>query len=211
MRVTVLGLALMTSSFGCLAQQWEFGGGAGYGWPLNASLTGLASPGHAGFAPHAAFTVVFDENMYNYIGGEAQYTFRSGGTQLRSDGITETAPGYSNILVYNLMFHVRPRESKFRPFAAVGGGIRIYTNSGSVVPQPLAGFALLTRGTQVEPAVSFDGGMKYTMPRHHVQLRVDLRVYTSPTPGDLIRPFVGSGIKGWTFDLMPMAEIAYVF
>lgn len=210
MRLILLVLVLAVYSITCSAQEWEFGGGAGYSWPLNVGVSGGTNSGHAGLAPRLAFGVVFDENMYNYIGGEAQYLFRVGGTQLHANGITETAAGYSNTLVYNLMVHFKPRESKFRPFVAAGGGIRIYTNSSSFLPQPLAGVALLFRGTQVEPAISFDGGLKYMLPRH-VQARLDLRVYTSPTPGDLLRPIGVTRIGGWVFDLTPMAGIAYVF
>lgn len=210
MRLTLVALVLAGTSFGCFAQNWEIGGGAGYGWPLDSSVTGGTSPVHSGYAPRPAFSVVLAENMYNYIGGEFQYLFQPGGTQLRSNGIVENASGYSNILVYNLTVHMRPREAKFRPFVAAGAGVRIYTNSARFLPQPLAGAALLTEGTQVEPAISFDGGVKYMLPRH-VQLRLDLRAYTTPTPNDLIRPVGSSTIRGWIFELMPMAGIAYVF
>ncbi|HKE24485.1 MAG TPA: acyloxyacyl hydrolase [Bryobacteraceae bacterium] len=210
MRLTLLSLLLAGFSISCLAQQWEIGGAAGYGWPLEASVTGAPNPFHAGFPARAAFGVMWDENMYNYIGGEFQYLFRLGGSQLRSNGITESASGYSNILVYNLMIHMKPRESKFRPFVAAGAGIRIFTNSSTLVPQPLLTTAVLTQGTQVQPAVSFDGGIKYMLPRH-VQLRLDLRVFTSPAPNDLIRTVGASRLRGWLYDLMPMAGVAYVF
>jgi len=211
MRLTHLGLALvMSSSMACLAQEWEVGAGAGYGWYLNPTISGPLNSGRAGYRPRAAFGVLLGENMYNYIGGEFQYLFRFGGTQLQSDGITENSPGYTNIFVYNLMVHMTPRESKFRPFVAAGAGIKVYTNSDRVVRQPLAGLALLLQGTQVEPAISLDGGLKCMLPRH-VQLRLDFRVYTTPTPDLLIRPVGLSRIQGWVFDLVPMAGVSYVF
>lgn len=210
MRLFFLVLVLAGPSTMCLAQNWEIGGGAGFGWPLQSSVSDGVSSAHAGYAPRPAFSVSATENPYNYIGGEFQYLFRLGGSQLRSNGITETASGYSNILVYNLIVYMTPRESKFRPFAGVGSGIRIYTNSGRVLPQPLSNVALLTKGTQVEPAISFDGGLKYMLPRH-VQLRLDLRVYTTPTPNALIRPVGLAQIRGWIYDLIPMAEVGYIF
>jgi hypothetical protein len=166
MRLALLSLVLAGSAIVGLAQNWEINGGAGFGWPLESSVTGGTNSIQSGFAPRPAFSVLGAENPYNYIGGEVQYLFRPGGTRLRSNGITETASGYSNILVYNLIVHMTPRESKFRPFAGAGAGIRIYTNSGRFLPQPLAGTALLIQGTQVEPAISFDGGVKYMLPRH---------------------------------------------
>jgi hypothetical protein len=209
MRLTLLTLAVAASATGCFAQNWEFGGGLGYGWALNTAITGVPNA-EVGHAARGAFTVILGENPYNYIGGELQYLFRPGGTELRSNGILETASGYNNVIVYDILFHLKPRESKFRPFVGAGAGIKVYTNSDLLVPQPLAGVAFLSRGTQVEPAISLAGGAKYLLP-HHVQLRLDMRVYTSPTPNDLIRPIYPSRTKGWIFDLTPMVSLAYVF
>jgi hypothetical protein len=108
------------------------------------------------------------------------------------------------------MVHLTPDESKFRPFAAVGAGINVFTNSAVPLQQPLGGIAVLARGTHVEPAISFDGGLKYRV-RRHMQLRLDLRVYASPTPDRLIRPVYPSHIKGWIFEFLPMAGVAYIF
>jgi hypothetical protein len=210
MRLALLGFAVVSSTIACWAQEWEVGAAGGYSWVLNSSVTGGVAPVQVGQPPRAAFSGYFAENLYNYIGGEFQYVFRFAGTDLKSNGINETAPGYSNILVYNLTVNMRPRESKFRPFVAAGAGIKIYTNTDRVLPQPLAPAALLAKGTEVEPAVSFNGGVKYMLPRH-VQLRLELRVYATPTPGELIRPVANSHISGWMYDLTPMAGLAYVF
>jgi hypothetical protein len=229
MRLAFVGLVLVSSSIACMAQEWEIGAGGGYGWPLNSSVTPAGIPVRSGQAPRAAFSIFSAENPYNYLGGEFQYAFRQGGTEIKSNGFTETASGYSNILVYNLTVHMTPFQSKIRPFVAAGTGIKIYTNTDFCrpfvaagtginiytntdfcVPQPLAGVVLLRRGTQVEPVVSFNGGVKYMLP-HHVQLRLDLRVYTSPAPDELIRPIAPARIRGWIYDLMPMAGIAYMF
>src|SRR5579872_5594798 len=99
MRLALLTLVLTGSSVACFAQNWEIGGGAGFGWPLESSVTGGTNPVQAGYAPHPAFSVSLAENPYNYLGGEFQYLFQMGGSQLKSNGITETASGYSNILV----------------------------------------------------------------------------------------------------------------
>ena len=209
MRLLLLTLTMAASAAGCLAQDWEFGGGVGYGWTLDTSVTG-APNAQVGNAPRGAFTVVLAENPHDYIGGELQYLFRPGGTQLRSNGVAETALGYSNVVVYNLLVHMTPRESTFRPFVGAGAGIKVYTNSDFLQPQPLADVAFLARGTQVEPAISLEGGAKYLLP-HHIQLRLEMRVYTTPTPNDLVKPIYPSRTKGWIFDLTPMASVAYVF
>jgi len=192
------------------AQDWELGGAVGYGWDLGSSVVDGASRVHSGQPARGGFSVLLDENPYKYLGGEFQYVFRDGGTQLKANGIVETASGYSNLIVYNLMVHMTPYESKFRPFIGVGAGIKVYTNSDLPLRQPLGQTAILTRGSQVEPVISFDGGLKFSL-RRHTQLRLDLRVFASPTPDCLIRPVFQSQIKGWIFDFIPMAGVAYVF
>lgn len=209
MRLILLTFAISASVAGCFAQDWEFGGGVGYGWVLDTALTG-APKAQVGLAPRGVFTVALGENPHNYIGGELQYLFRPGGTQLRSNGTVETASGYSNVIVYNMLVHMTPRESTFRPFVGAGAGIKIYTNSDLLLPQPLVSVAFLAPGTQVEPAISLEGGAKYLLP-HHVQLRLEMRAYTTPTPNDLVKPIYPSRTKGWIFDLTPMASVAYVF
>ena len=210
MRLALLSLAVAACATGCLAQSWELGGGIGYGWTLDSGVTNTPNGTHVGHEARGAFTIVADENPYNYIGGEFQYLFRPGGVQLRSNGITETASGYSNVIVYNLMVHMTPKESNFRPFVAVGAGIKVYTNSEPLMPQPLSSSAFLAQGTQVEPALSFAGGAKFLLP-HHVQLRLDTRVYAGPTPDRLVLAIRPSRTKGWIFDFVPMLSVAYVF
>lgn len=210
MRLVLFSILLATFSSRCLAQEWEIGAAAGYSWYHNAPVDNVLNSGRTGYAPRPEFAVVLDDNPYRYIGGEFQYTFRPGGTQLWSGGITENAPGYSNTIIYNLVVHMTPLESKFRPFVAAGSGIRIYTNSRPLFTQPLAGVALLTQGTQVEPAISFDAGVKYLLP-HHIQLRLDLRGYTTPAPNALIRSLGPGHINGWIWDFAPMAGVGYVF
>lgn len=210
MRLVLVSIFLAAFSTHCFAQEWEVGFSGGYSWYRNAGIDSVSNSGRTGFAPRAEFAAVFSDNAYKYIGGEFQYTLRLGGPQLWSGGITEDAPGYSNTVVYNIVVHLTPVEAKFRPFVAVGSGIRIYTNSHPLLTQPLAAVALLIPGTQVEPAISFDAGIKCLLP-HHAQLRLDFRAYTTPAPNELIRPIGPGRIQGWIWDVAPMVGIGYVF
>jgi hypothetical protein len=210
MRLVFLSIFLTAFSTASVAQEWEVGVAAGYSWYHNAGIDNSPNSVRVGYAPRAEIGVVFADNEYKYVAGELQYSLRFGGTELASGGITETAPGYSNTVVYNLVVHLRPVDYKFRPFAAVGSGIRVYTNSQPLIRQPLAGVALLTQGTQVEPAISFDAGIKYLLP-HHAQLRLDLRGYTTPAPNVLVHPVGLSRVQGWIWDFAPMIGIGYVY
>jgi hypothetical protein len=98
-----------------------------------------------------------------------------------------------------------------RPVVAGGAGIKIYTSTGvHSENQPLSGFALLTPHTQVEPAISAGGGLKYRFGRH-AQARVDFRTYFSPLRNKIFKTQGVSSVHGWVYDFVPMAGISYVF
>ena len=211
MRSTLLGFAVaMACSCVCSAQEWELGAVGGYGWYYNPSITNPASSGRVGFPPRAAVGVVLGDDLFNYVGGEFRYLFRYGGPQLESNRITETAPGYTNAITYDGLLYMTNRESTIRPFVAAGVGVKIFTGSGRNLTQPLAGLAVLRQVSQVEPAISFGGGLKYLVARH-IQLRLDFRIYMTPLPDEVIRPTALSTINRWLFDFVPLGGISYVF
>jgi hypothetical protein len=212
MRSTLcLVLFAFTAPLAGLAQQWELGGAGGYGWYVNPSISNPLGSAQAGFPPKATIGVVFGNNMYEYVGGELRYLFRFGGPELRSGGIQANMTGYTNLVTYDLLVHTRPRDVKLRPFFAAGAGIKVYTGTGiRSVDQPLLGFAVLTPSTQVEPAISAGGGLKYRLTKH-AQARIDFRTYFSPLPNQIFRTHGSSSIHGWVYDLVPMAGISYVF
>lgn len=212
MRVTPLASAsLLIFSTCCLAQQWEMGATGGYGWNYNTSIGVAGQSASAGFRQGAAVGAVFGENMYGYIGGEIRYLYRWGTPELQFQGAHSTIGGYSNIVVYDLLVHTAPRDSRVRPYLAGGAGIKIFTGShAQPMVQPLIPFAVLLPGTQVEPAISVGGGLKYRMSRHAL-LRADFRTYMTPLPNQLFKPTGPSVIRGWVFDFVPLVGISYTF
>jgi hypothetical protein len=200
----------------CLAQTWEIGAVGGYGWYHNPTITNptITSPlesGQAGFPPRAAIGVVFGENLYKYVGGEVRWLFRFGGPELQSNGIRESASGYTNSITYDFLFHMTSRESKARPFVAAGAGVKVYTGSARDFFQPLAGLAILRPVTQTQPNISVGGGLKYLL-HQHIQLRLEFRMLVAPLPDEVIqpiRPF--TRIHGWVYDFVPLGGISYVF
>ena len=205
-------LAIIASSV-CLAQPWELGASGGYGWYHDPSITNVSGSAQAGIPPKAAIGITFTENMYNYVGGEIRYLFRFGGPELKSSGIESNLDGHTNLVTYDFLFYTSPKESSIRPYLAAGAGIKVYTGLGPrflSIDQPLANFALLRPLTQVEPAISVGGGVKFIMPKR-IQLRVDFRAYMTPLPDQLFRPVGPSVIRGWLYDFVPLAGISYVF
>jgi hypothetical protein len=195
----------------CAAQTWELGAIGGYGWYHNPSIANPLNSGQAGFPPRAALGVVLGEDRFRYLGGEFRWLLRFGGPQLQLNGTTEAAPGHTNTITYDFLFHMTRRESRVRPFVAAGAGIKVYTGSFPDLTRPLAGLAILRPVTQVEPAVSAGAGLKFLLPEH-IQLRVEFRTLMTPLPNDVIRPTgPATRVHGWIYDFLPLAGISYVF
>lgn len=196
---------------GFAAQEWEVGAAGGFGWYADASINNPTGSAQAGLKPSFALGATFDQDMYNHVGGELRYTFRSGQPELKSHGTVVSGDGYTNVVTYDLLVYTSPRESKFRPFVAGGAGIKVYTSTNSLyLTQPPATFAVLTRVNQVEPAISLGGGVKCMFAKHG-EFRLDFRTYMTPVPNQVFRPTGLSRIKGWLFDFVPLIGISYVF
>ncbi len=195
----------------CLAQPFEIGAVAGYAWDHDASIRSPSGSVNAGFKPGFVGGAIFGEDPYEYIGGEVRWLYRVGGPQLTAPGIKVSAGGYTNLLYYDLLVHLRRRERKLRPYIAGGGGAEIYTSTdAAVVGQPLQTIAVIARGTEVEPLISVGAGVQCDVNRR-LRLRFDFHVYMAPTPGDLFRVLRPTVIRGWQYDFAPAVTVSYVF
>jgi len=208
--ISGIGLVISFSSISS-AQQWELGAEFGVGASHNPAITNPTRSAQTGFPAKPILSVICTQNLYQYFSGELRYLVRWGGPKLTADGTEGNLGGYSNVITYELLVHLKPRESRIRPFVAGGSGIRVYTGTNQPPGnQPLADVALLRAVTQVEPVISGGAGLKYMLPRG-LQLRADFRTYMNPFPNDLIRPVGRSVIHGWSFDFAPMLGISYAF
>ena len=50
--------------------------------------------------------VVFGQNMYEHVGGEVRWLYQFGGPELKSQGVETSSTGYSNLVTYDLLFHM---------------------------------------------------------------------------------------------------------
>ena len=209
-RLFLAGLAIAACS-AAKAQPWEFGAEIGLGASHDPAVTSPTASAQSGFRTKATASVVWAENPFQYIGGEFRYMYRWGGQKLTSNGTQASMDGYANVITYDLVIHLKSRESRVRPYVAGGSGIKIYTGSGQrSSPQPLSDIALLVPGTQIEPVISTGAGLKYLL-RPGLQIRVDFRTHMTPLPNDLIRPVGRSAIHGWSYDFVPMVGVSYTF
>jgi hypothetical protein len=155
--------------------------------------------------------VVFGQNMYEHIGGEVRYLFQFGGPQLKFQGAEASSAGYTNLVTYDVLFHLTNREAKIRPYVAGGAGVKVYTGGElRSAGLPFVGSAVLVQGNQVEPAISVGAGLKYKVAKHAL-LRLDFRTYMTPFPDRICRPTGLSRVHGWIYDFVPLGGVSFVF
>ena len=208
---TFILTALVVIAPTCFAQKWEVGGVTGGGFTNNLTVSNGIGTASTGFANGFAFGVVLGQNLYPRVSGELRYTYRLSDLQLSGAGDSARFKGTTQSMHYDILLHSRRTHSRVQPFAAAGGGMRIFSGVGTESPyQPLSSFALLTKTQQWKPVVTFGGGIKYAIaPR--VLLRIEVRDYFSKFPTNVIAPAPGAHLSGWLHDIVPMAGITFVF
>jgi hypothetical protein len=191
--------------------QWEIGAGGGYG--LYHTGTVIAPAGHAvaGVRNRFAFTFFAGEDLYEHLSGEFRYTYQDGDPFLSSAGVKSNIQGQSHAFHYDLLFHLRPRRERFRPYFSIGAGAKEYVVSGPAPAlQPLAPIALLTANDQTKVLTVAGGGIKWRA-GNHVVLRLDFRDYITTFPRDLIRPAGGATARGIFHQFTPLVGVGYTF
>jgi Outer membrane protein beta-barrel domain len=203
--------ALLLAAMPCLAQTWEVGVAGGFGWYHSAEIKNAGISSRAGFDPRVAAGAVLGEDTTDYFGGELRYTYRDGDAQLKSAGVKASIEAASHAVHYDFLIYGTPRGSRLRPYIAGGAGIKYYTATGNEDPaQPLSNFAFLTHAHEVEPLISFGGGIKWQFAEHW-QARIDFRDYTTPFPEKLFAPAQGSKNHGWLHDFVPLIGVDWTF
>jgi hypothetical protein len=208
-RYTITALVVLAPA--CFAQTWEAGGVAGGGFTNNLDIASAIGSATTGLANGLAFGAVLGHNLYPRISGELRYTYRFSDLRLSNAGQSATFKGLTHSVHYDILVHSRRRDTRMQPFAAAGGGMRLFRGVGAESSyQPLSSFALLTQTQQWVPLVTFGGGIKYAVsPR--IILRIEVRDYFSRFPTKVIAPAPGASVSGWLNDLVPMAGITFVF
>lgn len=203
--------ALMVLAPAGFAQRWEAGGVTGGGFTNNLTVSNPMGVASAGFSSGLAFGAVLGQNLYPRVSGELRYTVQFDDLRLEESGTSATFKGRIQSIHYDILVHGRSEHSRVQPFAAAGGGVRVFQGVGTESPyQPLSSFALLTQTRQAQPMITFGGGVKYRMaPR--VWLRVEVRDYFSQFPTQVIAPAPGAHLSGWLHDIVPMAGVTIVF
>jgi|SRR5579863_8853492 len=209
LRYTVAALVFLAPA--CFAQKWEVGGVTGGGFSSSLPVFNTIGAASAGFSNGFAFGAIVAQNLYPLISGEMRYTYDFSDLRVSRGGDSATFQGLTHSFHYDILVHRRHARSRVQPFAASGGGFRVFRGVGTESEyQPLSSFALLTKTQQWSPMITFGGGIKYAIaPR--VLLRFEVRDYFSRFPTQVIAAAPGAHLSGWLHDIVPMAGITFVF
>jgi len=204
-------LPLFVWTLACPAEQWQIGAAAGYGAYKNASIYAPAGKATAGFRNRFAVSVVLGEDAYRHVSGEFRYTYQDGDPFLAAGGMRTNLQGQSHAFHYDLLFHLRSKSAKVRPFLAFGIGAKFYAVTGPENPrQPLSQIGLLTTTDETKPLATGGGGVRLQLSRN-VILRLDFRDYVTPFPKKLIAPAPFGTARGWFHQFTPLLGISYAF
>jgi hypothetical protein len=137
-----IGILFAATAF---AQQYELGADIGYGIYHNGTIFSSAGTAEAGIRNRFAAGIVFGDEFSPYVSAEFQYLYHDGHPFLQAPGVRTDIQGNSEALTYNLLFHFKTREHRWRPYLAGGAGGKEYVIAGpEPFPQPIPQIASLT-------------------------------------------------------------------
>jgi len=204
-------LALLFCASICFAQNYEMGAAAGYGFYRNTRVIALAGTLTAGIRDRFAAGATLTEDMYEHLSGELRYLYQDGDPFVSGFGRKANIEGQSHSVTYELLFQVKDREQRLRPYVAAGGGIKYFRATGpEPAPQPFADIVTLTNSNELRWLLSVGGGLKYRVNRR-VILRADFRDYINPFPHKLFVAVPGGTSRGLLHQFTPMLGVGYSF
>lgn len=207
MLVVCAGVAALPAAWG---QKWEIGGAVGGGFYNSEDITSSAGTASAKIQTNLAGSVWLGNYSQGHWGGELRYDYQMGDLHLGQNSTTATFAAHSQDMHYDFLWHFTRGESAIQPFVAFGGGIKIYTGTGTqVVYQPLSNIALLTQAQDLVAMGSAGAGLKIKI-APHVNLRLDIHDYITPFPKQVITPVNGKN-PAWLQDFVPMGGLSFVF
>jgi opacity protein-like surface antigen len=203
-------LLLVCASVG-VAEDFEVGGVFGYGFYRDGTIYAPGGTAQAGIRNRFAAGVVLGQDLYDYVSGEVRYVYHDGHPFIAGGGVKSDIQGQSQAVTYDVLFHLKNREHRLRPFLAAGAGIKGYVIAGpSPSPQALPGIGTLNTSDEWKFAGSVGGGVKYRL-RTHLLLRADFRDYLTTFPKRQIMPAAGGTARGIFEQFTPMFGVSYTF
>lgn len=207
----LIALGALAAAPAAVAQNWEFGGGAGASfYPAN-TITNGAATATIDTQNSIAGGLWLVQNMSKHWGGEVRLDYTRGDLELTSGSARAGFNSEAYAMHYEFQWSATAPSARIRPYLSAGAGVKYYRGIGTEVEfQPLSQFALLTKTNQLEALFTVGGGVKFRV-TDHFGVRLEVHDYLTPYPKDIVVPNTGSNIKGWMQSVVPMIGISYLF
>ena len=202
------GLVFAGAAF---AQQYEIGANVGYGLYRNGSIFSASETATAGIRNRFATGLDLGYEFTDYIGGQFSYLYHDGHPFLEVPGVKSDIQGQSHALTVEMLFYLKPRSHRWRPFAAGGFGGKDYVIAGpEPFPQPIPQVATLTANDVWKVVFTAGGGVTYLL-RPHLLLRGEFRDYLTTFPRQQIVPAAHNTARGIFEQFTPLFGVSYTF
>ena len=194
-----------------LAQSYEIGADIGYGVYRNGTIFSATETVQAGIRNRFAAGIDLGWDFSNYVSAQFCYLYHDGHPFLQGPGLKVDIQGQSQALTVEGLFHLKPRERKWRPYVAGGVGGKDYVIAGPApFPQPAPQLATLSTNDVWKVVFSVGGGVDYRIHKR-VLLRAEFRDYLTTFPRQQIVPAEHNTARGIFQQLTPMVGVRYVF
>jgi hypothetical protein len=199
---------LASAAFG---QQYEVGATVGYGFYRDGTIYASSETAKAGIRNRFAAGIILADEFSKYVSAEFNYLYQDGHPFLRAPGVVADIQGQSVALTGGLLFHLKTREHRWRPFLAGGSGAKEYIIAGPApFPQPIPQIASLTTNDVWKVVFSAGGGVKVRL-IPHMLLRVEFRDYLTTFPRQEIVPAPHNTARGIFEQFTPLLGVSYTF
>jgi hypothetical protein len=193
------------------AQDWELGAIGGFSYAPNLSVAEASATASAGIGHGGVVGAYLSEDTYRYFGGDVRYLYGFGNLQASSSNTSVSFDRRIQIVTFDILGYLRPRQSRVRPFLALGGGAEILDGTGAEsAAQPLGNLVALTHTRQIFGVGDVGAGFKIGLSRH-LRFRIEAHDYMGPSPGKVIAPAPGASISGFMNNIVATASIAWTW
>lgn len=194
-----------------IAQQYEIGADAGYGFYRNGSIYSDIESAKAGIRNRFAAGIFLGDEFSDYVSAEFDYLYHDGHPFLQAPGVKADIQGQSDALSIDMLFHFKKRDHRWRPFLAGGAGGKGYIIAGPApFPQPIPQIASLTTNDIWKVAFTVGGGVTYQV-IPHMLVRAEFRDYLTTFPRQQIVPAAHDTARGIFEQFTPLFGLTYTF
>lgn len=194
-------LLLVATACGAPCADWQATATAGFGRYDYLSFRSPAGTAEAGIGARYILEASIGRLLTEHLAIEGAWTFQDGDFELKSGGQKTAFDANAHSVHGDLYYYFRGRETRLRPFAVGGAGVKFYRGIEAVRPRPLAAYGMFADGTDARSLLIIGGGITYGLSAHWA-VRAAIRDLATPFPSSVIVPAPGSNLSGWLHDMV---------